>query len=264
MTSRALTFCTLATLTLSMPVDAEPARGSITIERIAAIKYPTYPAWSPDGSSIAFLWDAAGKQDLFVVTPGRPPVQLTDFPVDPDLLVSDMGAFAWVSNDEILFGKDGQLWTVSPSTAKPARVSGAIGDAAAFALSPNRSQIAFLRRGQIWLASVAARTERQITRIPEPLAANVPIFSADGRWLAFTASQSSLEPEDLRWNGNLVRSMEAITADRRLGIVSAQGGDVAWVPTMGAVSNLRSEACRACSGATGTRNGGRRQIETPG
>jgi dipeptidyl aminopeptidase/acylaminoacyl peptidase len=239
MTSRALTFCTLATLTLSMPVDAEPARGSITIERIAAIKYPTYPAWSPDGSSIAFLWDAAGKQDLFVVTPGRPPVQLTDFPVDPDLLVSDMGAFAWVSNDEILFGKDGQLWTVSPSTAKPARVSGAIGDAAAFALSPNRSQIAFLRRGQIWLASVAARTERQITRIPEPLAANVPIFSADGRWLAFTASQSSLEPEDLRWNGNLVRSMEAITADRRLGIVSAQGGDVAWVPTMGAVSNLQ-------------------------
>ena len=50
------------------------------------------------------LWDAAGKQDLFVVTPGSQPVALTDFPVDPDLLQSDLGAFAWISNDEILFG----------------------------------------------------------------------------------------------------------------------------------------------------------------
>ena len=50
---------------------AEPPRGSITIERIAAIKYPTNPAWSPDGTKVAFLWDAAGKQDLFVVDAGQ-------------------------------------------------------------------------------------------------------------------------------------------------------------------------------------------------
>ncbi len=63
---------------------------------------------------MAFLWDAAGKQDLFVVTPGSAATRLTDFSPDPELLVSDIGAFAWVSNDQILFGKDGQLWTVAP------------------------------------------------------------------------------------------------------------------------------------------------------
>ena len=41
----------------------EPPQGSLTIDRIADIKYPTDQMWSPDSKTIAFLWDAAGKQD---------------------------------------------------------------------------------------------------------------------------------------------------------------------------------------------------------
>src|SRR5213594_411874 len=89
---------------------AEPPRGSITIERISQIKYPSAPAWSPDGKTVAFLWDAWGKQDLFVAPvlserqrvegiSGQKPVALTDFPVDPDILTSDIAAFAWVSSN---------------------------------------------------------------------------------------------------------------------------------------------------------------------
>lgn len=238
MTLRSVALCSLLLGWIVLPAAAEPPRGSITIDRISAIRYPTNPVWSPDGRRIAFLWDSAGKQDVFVVTPGGAPLQLTDFAVDPDLLLSDIGSLAWASNDEILFGKDGQLWTVSPSARKPERFSG-LSDAASFALSPDRGQMAFLRKGQIWLGSVASGTQRQLTYLPEPLGASVPAFSLDGRWLAFTAARSSLEPEELRWNGALIRSYESTSGDRRLGIVSAQGGDVFWIPTVGNVSGVQ-------------------------
>jgi dipeptidyl aminopeptidase/acylaminoacyl peptidase len=118
-------------------------------------------------------------------------------------------------------------------------VGGDLADAAAFALSPSRAQIAFLRRGQIWIANVAAKTVRQVTSLAEGLSAGVPTFSPDGRWLTFTATRGGLEPEDLPWNGPLVRSMETVNRERRLGVVAAQGGDVAWVPTMGQVSGAQ-------------------------
>ena len=230
--------CAALLVPAASPAFAEPPRGSITIERISDIKYPTSPSWSPDGTRVAFLWDAAGKQDLFVVTPGSAPVALTDFPVDAALQQSDLGAIAWASNDQLLFGKDGQLWTVSSSTRTPARVAG-LADAGSFALSANRAQLAFVRGGNVWLASVAAVTQRQLTSLPDGLVPSVPVFSADGRWLAFTASRGGLTAETLPWNGNLIRSYENVTTERRLGIVSAQGGDVFWVPTVGNVSNLQ-------------------------
>src|ERR1700731_927990 len=75
----------------------EAPHGSITIDRIADIKYPTQHAWSPDSKTVAFLWDAAGKQDLFISQGGGAPVALTDFPVDPEILTCDIGAFEWMS-----------------------------------------------------------------------------------------------------------------------------------------------------------------------
>src|ERR1700744_2437704 len=110
----------LLLLSITAAALAQPApRGSITIDRIADIKYPTEARWSPDGQTIAFLWDAAGNQQLFMVRPGTPPTALTNFPVDPNLLQSDIGHFEWSSPSEIILARAGGLWTVSTTSPSP-------------------------------------------------------------------------------------------------------------------------------------------------
>ena len=208
----------------------EPARGSITIDRIADIKYPTDQHWSPDGKTIAFLWDAAGKQELFAVTPGQPPVPLTDFPVDPDILTSDIHHFEWTSPDTLLLSKSGQIWQTSLSAPQPRPYPGLDG-VSVFTVSRDMRQIAFVRHGDVWVESLVAKTRRRLTHMPEGLMISGLQFSPDSAYVAFDAARHESVPEPLPYNGNLVQVMRSRSWDDRIGIVSvyAYAAEPTWI-----------------------------------
>jgi dipeptidyl aminopeptidase/acylaminoacyl peptidase len=210
---------------------AQEPHGSITIERIAAIKYPTQARWSPDNKTIAFLWDAAGKQDLFMVRPGSTPVALTDFPVDPDLLVSDIGYFEWSSPEEVIFSKGGQLWMVSVASRKPEPLPGFQG-VASFSLSTDKKQITFVQKGDVWVESLHSHTRRKLTHMPEGLQAFNPSFSPDGSYVAFDCARHESVAEPLPYNGNLMKVFRNLNWDDRIGVVSVFSYDAEpmWIP----------------------------------
>ena len=197
----------------------EPPRGSVTIDRIADVKYPTDQAWSPDNKTVAFLWDAAGKQDLFMAQAGGPPVALTDFPVDPDIWTSNISQFEWMSADTIIFGKDGNLWTVSTTARKPMRLPGYDG-VSSFSLSQDRTQIAYIHAGQVWVGNLAGKTQRQLTRIADGSILSAPTFSRDNNYVAFNLVFTTDTPEPAPYNGNRLIPMRLRVWNTRLGIVS--------------------------------------------
>jgi Tol biopolymer transport system component/dienelactone hydrolase len=234
MIRRAILICFLLPVSswFAPSVSAQEApKGSITIDRIADIKYPSEPQWSPDGKVTAFLWDAAGKQDLFMVKAGESPVPLTDFPVDAALLTSDIGHFEWSSAETIIFNKGSQLWSVSTSSPKPQPLAGFEG-VNNFSLSTDKKQIVFVRQGDVWVASLSAHTRRRLTHMPEGLRPSNPSFSPDQSYVAFDAARHESVAEPMPYNGNLMKVFRSTSWDERIGVVSvfSYAAEPMWIP----------------------------------
>ncbi len=154
------------------------------------------PVLVDNDRTVAFLSEASGTFNVHrMPVAGGAPEQLTTFRGLPVRFLS-------AANDGTLsFGHDGQLYTMvmggaptrvpvsiaTDTKANAEQVLAVTGGASELVVSPNGKEVAFLFRGDVFVASVEGGVTKQITRTPENETGVE--FSPDGRSLAYASER---------------------------------------------------------------------------
>ncbi len=156
------------------------------------------PVWAPDQKSLFFLSERSGSFNVWRLELADPqhPVQVTAHKTHPVRFLS-------VSrNGDLCYAYDGEIW-VRPAGSKESRrldVSVAADqrslevkpidvteEVTEFDVSPDGSEIAFVARGEVFVASTEHGTTRRITNTPEQ--ERSVSFSPDGRSLLYASER---------------------------------------------------------------------------
>ena len=172
------------------------------------------PVWSPDERSIYYLSEQSGSFNVWkLALEGNPqPEQVTHFERNPVRFLS-------IAQDGTLcFGYDGGIYRLSPGSHDPQRLAVEIGmgdaerqvevldmsdGATEMALNPDGKEVAFVVRGEVFVASTEHGVTKRITHTATQ--ERSVSFSPDGRRLVFAGEL------DKSWNlyeASLTRSKE--------------------------------------------------------
>jgi len=156
------------------------------------------PVWGADGQSVAYLSERSGTFNVWKMPlaatglSDAAPVQLTRFTRNPVRFLSS------AADGTLAFGQDGDIYTLAPGAAEPRKLAVQIGSdtraarvepmtmtrgATEIALSPDGQEIAFVLRGEVFVASTEFGDTRRITSTPGQ--ERSVSFSPDGRRLLF-------------------------------------------------------------------------------
>lgn len=224
------------------------------------------PVFVPGENAIYYLSEEAGDFNVFRMSleEGGRKKQLTAFEKNPVRYLS-------VSNDGVLcFHFDGEIYTMKEGQ-EPQKVNIKIAtgdryndaqtvkvnsDISEMALSPNGKEMAFVHRGEVFVASVAEGTTRRITNTPEQ--ERSVSFSPDGRSLLYAGErdgswnvyQASIQrkEEPYFFNATLIDEKPVVNspAEEFQPAYSPDGKEVAYLEerTILKVVNLESKAGR--------------------
>jgi Tol biopolymer transport system component/C-terminal processing protease CtpA/Prc len=155
--------------------------------------------FSADGKSVWYLSEDAGASNVWkrAVDGSGAAVQATKFETHPVRFLSASDA------DVLAFTWNGELWTMAPGAA-PTKVDvSAVSDdhenavrvetfrdgATAFAVSPNEQEVAFIVRGDVFVASTEYGTTKRVTYTPEQERSLA--WSPDGRSIYYSAERGN-------------------------------------------------------------------------
>ena len=155
-----------------------------------------YPAWSSDGKQVAFVSDASGEEQVWLVpAAGGTPRQLTRDHTGP------LGPLVWSPDGKWLATSDREMRILLVDAASGAFTTVAQADRGGsydivldqYAFSPDSRWLAYAHtepnwNGTIWLYDIAARKGTRISS-PEMNSAE-PAFDADGKVLCWLSDRS--------------------------------------------------------------------------
>jgi tricorn protease len=156
------------------------------------------PVWGPDEQSIFYLSEKSGSFNVWTMKLADPehPTQVTSHAGSPVRFVSAS------RSGDLCYAYDGELWVRHSGTSesrrlavtttaddmgravKPTDVSSQITE---FDVSPDGSEVAFISRGEVFVASTEHGDTRRITNTPEQ--ERSVSFSPDGRNLLYASER---------------------------------------------------------------------------
>ena len=156
------------------------------------------PVWSPDENSLYYLSERSGSFNVWRLDLADPrrQVQVTSHTTDPVrfLSVSRRG--------DLCYGYEGEIWVRPAGSSESRRLAVSVaadgrrpspervdvgGEISEFDVSPDGKEIAFIARGEVFVASTEHGVTRRITNTPEQ--ERSVSFSPDGRTLLYASER---------------------------------------------------------------------------
>jgi tricorn protease len=169
-------------------------RGDITrVAPDAMVSRNQFPKWSPDGKFIAFVSDRSGRDEVWLSdADGRSPRKITD-------LDNEKGTLLWTpDSSSLLYVAAGKrLYRYSVADSRTAVVtSHDLGRIGSVAVSPDSKWVSFAKqdptlRYHVYIAPIAGGDERHVSEDSLLYSENDAVWTADGRYLVFTSTEST-------------------------------------------------------------------------
>ncbi|KFL26262.1 hypothetical protein JP74_14555 [Devosia sp. 17-2-E-8] len=201
---------------------------------------PMAMTWSPDGSQLAFLWNDAGHtfRDIWVwdrasgTTSRRTNLGAGQVSGEPKGITE----LAWLAGGRLAFALDGEILIVAADGAVTPFTTGAHG-ASALAASPDGSKLAFIAGGALLQVGETGGTPTRLVGSAAFVTVESFQWAAAGDRIVFVEADDTNTRKieiayDARGEARRDRFTRSFPGDlitrRRVGVVSAAGGEALW------------------------------------
>ena len=152
---------------LIMAATVTAQTGELTLDDIFATPKltgttPSRPAWAPDSKHFAFSWSEPGMpgRGLWVSTSDGKEVRLIS-----DSTSSSVRDIIWTDENTILSLRGSNLWQTSLSKGEDLQLMPVEAGARNLSISPSGNHVAYIVNGDLWLADLSSKQNRQLTKI---------------------------------------------------------------------------------------------------